>query len=271
MWVDLPKKKEEPKLIDYRKYRWHSKLNWVPDLKQMSQSNLDTLLKLDHFFVHHLIDIKNQLPIKERSLQIFGDEKKLDKIIKNKWFEENFSLDDLGCFKIKELFASRTFCNCVNNSVLIIENQATFFSMCKVNEIISTPLYKHIVYGGGLQILKSYWWLFELDSNIELIEYFGDIDPTGILIPYHLFEKIKNEKSSVQIRLAIKLYDRLLKKGYQKFDSKIKPITKLIENILSKFFTDNNIIQMILEMWHAQKRIAQEDLDMETLKSIFMS
>ena len=71
---------------------WHPELIQFSNVKNIKKSSYKDLKALNDYF--SLNDIKNlpEISIKERSYQIFKDEKKLEKIIKTDWFGSRLDL-----------------------------------------------------------------------------------------------------------------------------------------------------------------------------------
>ena len=146
---------------------------------------LDVLLRVQRFLVnggreHSLV------PVKERSIELFGHEKRLEALKNGSLFADGrLSFELLRCFSVPPpLFYEVTSPSSGRRPVLVIENHSTYHSFARWNR--EARAFCAIVYGqgdafkigaSGLQYLVREWaW----DGRLF---YFGDLDPEGLLIP----------------------------------------------------------------------------------------
>jgi len=117
----------------------HQSFPWVPELAFISGlTHLHTpevALRLHEFFK----DGGSQRPLvptKERSWQIFGLEKRLDDLQHGQLFgPERLTLETLRCRNVTQILAFSRASASRANSVLIIENESTFHSFCRLNSL----------------------------------------------------------------------------------------------------------------------------------------
>jgi Uncharacterized protein conserved in bacteria C-term(DUF2220) len=126
------------------------------------------------------------VPVKERSLQLFGDEKRLDPLLNSALFGPGrLSLADLQAECVAEpLGWSRGPSIAGDRPILVLENLATWHSFRTWNR--RTARFSAVVYGGGNRFMDSVRWLPELFEELgghRPIFYFGDLDPHGVRIP----------------------------------------------------------------------------------------
>ncbi len=125
------------------------------------------------------------VPIKERSLDIFGDEKRLDELYRGSaLFDENrLNLACLRCFVVPEPLAWVRGSDSAK-PIIVLENVATWDSYRRWNEKHS--LFGAVVYGGGDRFREGVLYLAtvfaELGGHREVF-YFGDLDGAGLRIP----------------------------------------------------------------------------------------
>jgi len=163
---------------------------WGPELAFLAATRVNLpfaeLLRLDEFLKrgrpHGEI-----VPIKERSLEIFGDEKRLDLLADSVLFRDG-RLDlrrHLGCEIIGVPLAwKRGPAKADGRPVLAIENAATWHSYCRWNA--ARGGFSAVVYGDGKRFLDGVPHLPELFAELggsRPILYFGDLDPAGVVIP----------------------------------------------------------------------------------------
>ena len=90
------------------------------------------------------------VPTRERSLQVFGDEKRLDDLRKggSSLFEGRVSLDDLKCYPVAPPLPYETPEKpAPGKAILVLENYHSFDSFCRWNR--KTALYAAVAYGSG--------------------------------------------------------------------------------------------------------------------------
>jgi hypothetical protein len=164
--------------------------SWEPPLGFMREARLnlsfDELLKINHF-------VKNRgntsviVPIKERSLQLFGDEKRLDVLSSSALFRPGRLdlIQHLRCEIIGVPLAWKRGPSAAGaKPVIVIENAATWHSYCRWNA--ERELFGAVVYGDGNRFVDGIRYLKDLFSELggtRPVLYFGDLDPQGLLIP----------------------------------------------------------------------------------------
>src|SRR6266705_6309959 len=121
---------------------WEAEMKFVVEARVMV--NPEDLLRLNSFFKDRNSQ-RQIVPIKERSLQIFGDEKRLDLLLGSAIFRpDRLSLDLLKCEIIGEPFGwKRGATN--TGKILVVENAATWHSYSRWNA--QTKQFSAVVYG----------------------------------------------------------------------------------------------------------------------------
>lgn len=166
------------------------------------------------------------IPARERALQIFKDEKALDKCAKEGLFSGRISLEDLDCFYCPEPLPyhplSMDVVETMGKPLLVVENSTTYRSCWQANK--STKTFAAVIYGKGFKQTnptQAVEGLPEIEGQLgsQGIWYFGDLDPAGLYIP----KKINASREQANLSLlksAIPLYRELIRKGqavpYQK-------------------------------------------------------
>jgi hypothetical protein len=126
------------------------------------------------------------VPAKERSVELFGKEKRLE-MMKNStlFLSGRLSFELLRCFSVPPpLVWERLPLAGPPRPVLVLENHSTYHSFSLWNQ--SSRLYSAIVYGSGDALKTSAIGLAEVVRSLSWdgrFFYFGDIDPEGLLIP----------------------------------------------------------------------------------------
>lgn len=168
-----------------REFAWEPQLAFIPTAGVGLA--FAELRRLNDFFRFR----KNEtalVPIKERSLQIFGDEKRLDALLASTLFREG-RLDlarDLRCEVIGAPLAwKRGPLAAARQPVIVIENAATWHSYARWNS--ERSLFSAVVYGGGNSFVDGVRYFADLCEELggaRPVLYFGDLDPAGLLIPH---------------------------------------------------------------------------------------
>ena len=166
---------------------WEPEMNFVAEARVMV--NPEDLLRLNAFFKHqateHLI-----IPIKERSLQIFGDEKRLDLLLGSALFRaDRLSLKLLKCEIVGQPFGWKRG-PIDTGTILVVENAATWHSYALWNA--ERRIFSAVIYGCGNCFAESIRHLADIlaeCSSQQRIFYFGDLDPQGLRIPVEASRK----------------------------------------------------------------------------------
>ncbi len=178
----VPPSDEEIRLI--REFNWEPALAFLP--KIIPNIPFPELCRLNDFLKGGQ-NTRDLVPIKERSLQIFGDEKRLDALLATSLFRpERLELrKDLRCEVVGEpLPWKRGPAEAAEQPLIVIENAATWHSYCRWNG--EQKIFAAVVYGCGNRFLDGVRYLADVFSELggaRRIFYFGDLDPQGLLIP----------------------------------------------------------------------------------------
>lgn len=170
-----------------------AEVDWAPEMRFVVEArvlvNPEDLLRLNAFFKEDRGQ-RPIVPIKERSLQIFGDEKRLDNLLSTALFGAGrLSLHRLRCEKVGEPFGWRRGPRDTGR-ILAIENAATWHSYARWNA--ERGFFSAVVYGCGNCFCDSLSYLADILAEFatpQRVYYFGDLDPQGLRIPAEACEK----------------------------------------------------------------------------------
>lgn len=130
------------------------------------------------------------VPLKERSLEIFGDEKRFDALLATAPFREGRVRASLWrCAVVAEPLGWRRGPH-ANGPVLVIENASTWDSFARWNAVVGR--WSAVVYGKGLVFADAVERMAEIFTELggpRPVEYFGDLDPPGVEIPWRASRK----------------------------------------------------------------------------------
>ncbi len=183
----IPPSDEEGKRV--REYPWQPALAFLREARVGLP--FEDLRRLDAFLADDG-SARIGVPIKERSLQIFGDEKRLDMLADSVLFREGrLSLAQLGCEVVAEPLGWKRGPVAVNTGpVIVLENAATWHSYDRWNQAL--PQFSAVVYGGGNRFADAVGFLSEIFRELggpRRVVYFGDLDSAGLRIPRRASER----------------------------------------------------------------------------------
>jgi hypothetical protein len=237
---------------------WEAELIFLVEARVMV--NPEDLQRLNAFFKDRNSQ-RQIVPIKERSLQIFGDEKRLDLLLGSAIFRpDRLSLDLLKCEIIGEPFGWKRGA-ADTGKILVVENAATWHSYSRWNA--QTNCFSSVVYGCGNRFAESVRYLADILAEFpspQRVFYFGDIDPQGLRIP--------TEASQKSIRLGLPRvephlwsYANLLKIG----QGKEKPLEALEPASEIEYAWLADLAEPVRIILESGKRLAQEHVGWEFL------
>jgi hypothetical protein len=241
--------KDNSKFIDEIKYKLNYELSgdyFINHVDKYIESR-DYVLALSDFLSSRMEMLKEQISIKERSFQIWGREKYLEKeggktLLKNL----SFDLDKLNIYTTSEPLAYFSYSKGTPQKILIIENKDTFYTMRKFllseKETIMGEKIETVVYGSGKGIWNSFNDFkvcaepYLLNEENELL-YLGDIDYEGIFIYEQLYNTFKD---NFIIKPFAKAYEYMINKAIENklnLPKSKENQNKNIEDIFLKFFS----------------------------------
>ncbi len=153
-------------------------------LRRLSERDLDAVRALSaYLFANPDPAGRMAVPRNERSLEIFGDEKFLER---RPGFLRGLGLGlaDIHAFETREPFFHRQLAP-EPRAGLILENLSAFESVCRALTAPGPwpwgPRPDLVIYGEGSKILRSVEFAAGF-PRLERLAYFGDLDPEGTLI-----------------------------------------------------------------------------------------
>jgi len=254
-WVLL---KREPKGIpskDLRSVSWAPELGFWPELRP---GQLETLLPLNEFLLRRRGNLM-VVPIKERSLEIFGDEKRLDGMCTgDSLFGGRLQLSTLGCFRVPQPLPYR-LADAPGKPVLVVENHNSFWSFGEWNQ--HARRYAAIVYGSGEAFRLTGRALQQVLREVHGsgAEYLGDLDPKGIRIPAE-FNRVA-AVDSPRVAPAATFYEWLLARGVRRH----RPECTAFDAASAEGWLGAHLARQITELWRSGQWIPQEALGFEQL------
>lgn len=158
------------------------------------------------------------VPIEERSLEIFGDEKFLSQKLGSRLFTTGaLTLQALGCHRTPVPLPSRHIPGVFPTRLLVCENSATYYSMIKAAEALPSAARPdlHVAFGGGNQFSVGHAEIAFLDPLPARALYCGDLDRAGIQIAARAAEAIAGD---LPVTPAVAHYEWMLEYGIRQPD-----------------------------------------------------
>jgi hypothetical protein len=122
------------------------------------------------------------VPARERSLEVFGDEKMLDRLAGSALFAAGrLTLELLRCRRV----VPRLHCESAGDGdlLLVVENSDTFDSLLTVLLHRGDHRVGLVGWGAGTGFEASVLSIARLERPIAEVRYFGDMDENGLRIP----------------------------------------------------------------------------------------
>ena len=149
-------------------------------LDRIRADEVATLVAVNEF-LRDLNPARPQVPVRERSLEIFGDEKRLEAVRGQRLYAMGVLSDELlRCFEVHPPFVFLRVSDAPN--ALVLENHHTYDSARRLLEVDSRDI-GVLVYGAGRAFCASVTYLADLDPAVKQAYYFGDLDSAGLAIP----------------------------------------------------------------------------------------
>lgn len=168
---------------DWRNFPWHPRLHWVFELRALIQDQVAFLKRVHSGLVSGWFDQPECF--KYRSLQLTGDEKRLEELHRGILFGPGrLTLEMLGCESESLPLASEHFSG--SSTLLIFENAAPFMLARRILGSAARPSIGRLAYGAGKQVLKAVGYLPMVEPAITEIQYVGDLDAEGMSIAAEL-------------------------------------------------------------------------------------
>jgi hypothetical protein len=242
-------------------YGWHPLLAFAASernrLRLESVKQINEWLKTDP-------DLSLIVPIKERSLEIFGDEKRLDQLRAGTTnLFGQLGLAALGCrlCPIPLPFEAGPTC-ARGRPILIVENNDTWASFSAWNR--NAGCYAAVAYAGGghgKSLAYDETFIDELLDRFQAgaLFYFGDIDPAGLRIASRAAER-RARRGGLALQPATAHYAWLLTYGIR---TALKRGERALPNDLA--WLPETLCGEVEALFAAGQRIPQESLGTRVL------
>lgn len=232
-------------------------LPWLPELgfwTRLTNSEKQVAFAINEWMRRPKAQLMS-VPLRERALEIFGDEKFLDlRVRNNALFAGRLPLSALSAFLVSPPLPHRK-ADAPGRPVVIVENHHTYWSLGEWN--VKAKRYATVIYGAGNAVSSTNRALDEVLREVRgtAILYFGDIDPEGIAIPLRIQSAEVGE-----ICPAVELYQMALMHGRRR-----DGVRRLLDDVspLSRWLP--SLAPEIEAMWRNDQWIPQESVGTELL------
>ncbi|WP_051237026.1 Wadjet anti-phage system protein JetD domain-containing protein [Ottowia thiooxydans] len=201
-----------------------------------------------------------RVPIKERSLEIYGDEKRLDAMCTgDTLFSGRLPLERIGCFRVPQPLPYRV-ADAPGRPVLVVENHNTYWSFGEWNQTVRQ--YAAVIYGGGQNFRLTGRALDQAIRETQAFgaEYFGDLDPKGVSIPLDFNRTV--EPGFTEVTAALPLYRWLLSNDVHREKSECR---SFVPDLAPKWLGATMAVELE-SLWSAGLWLPQEALGIEQLQ-----
>ncbi len=240
------------------------------------QREREQVLKLNHFLMEEQEALKDTVSLNERSFQIWGREKFLQREQGNKLLSHcGLKAEDLNIYRTTEPLAYYSADHSIPQGILILENKDTFYTMRRFliegGRFIFSEEIRSVIYGAGKGVLRSFEdFFFCMEEYMRhpqnRILYFGDLDYEGIRI-YEQLEALFG--TQCRIRPHREAYLEMLRIAWQKGKDFLPDCetqqNKTIGGSFWEVFSSEEIRQM-KEILEDGKYIPQEIINISDLR-----
>lgn len=188
-----------------RSKAWRPELAWATSAR-LTVAQVHTLAAVNDWLRDHG-DNDDVVPLRERSLEILGNEKALDRLIGTGLFGPGrLTLALLRTYRAHPPLPAVHIGS--GTILLVVENADTFTTLLRCAR--QTPLgVGWVAWGAGAAFEASVRSVVDLRPTVTQVRYFGDLDYAGLRIPWSA-ARIAQEEQLPPVQPALHLYDQLL-------------------------------------------------------------
>lgn len=254
--------KQRPSFPDPKTILWPPELEFAVELGPCRQ--IEELLAIKRFLSEDG-RARRSVPVRERSLELFGDEKRLEKLAKGSLFRDGrCSCELLRCHPVSAPLVYQAGPTGSHGVVLVVENLHTYASFREWNT--KACAYAAIAYGAGNGFATT---ARDLPRICELvgatrIEYFGDVDARGLVMPLLAARTLSECDDHLRIEPATRWYEQLFAIG-KSGDARRVPISELHTQAIE--WLPEHLRDHVRELFNDGGRLAQEAVGTDLLAS----
>lgn len=201
--IDAPVQRSE----SWRGDAWHPLLSWVSGMPRLAEDQVFFLQRIQDALVAG--SLRTPAPVRYRSLQLTGDEKRLERHMTTVLFGEGrLSVEMLNLYHdVLPLAWERVG---PGGAVLVFENSAPFSVARDVLSAMERPPYGIVAYGAGRCFIQSVEHLLSINCEVSSIDYVGDLDEPGLEIAKGAGETARRTGALPVLRPALGLHKMMI-------------------------------------------------------------
>ena len=190
-----------------------SEIAWLPELSWAAELNFDEQSLADLRNVNAFLRDggagRPLVPLRERSVEVFGNEKRLEMLMGGQLFQPGrLTLDVLRCEEVHPPFVYERVGD--GPDALVVENHHTYVSL--VRALAQHSDVGVVIYGAGAHFKGSVTFIADLPCRPRRVLYFGDVDADGLDIPVHA-SAVAVAAGLPPVEPATRLYEALFERG----------------------------------------------------------
>jgi hypothetical protein len=206
-FVKLERPATPPRRRSGASIAWRSELAWAGALSFDEQTLAD--LRAVNVFLRDGGAQRPVVPLRERSLQLFGSEKRLEALLSSQlFFDGRLTVAQLRCEPVHPPFVYQPIGT--GPDALVIENHHTYVSFARA--LPADGRVGTLIYGAGAHFKASVTFVAALPAPPRRVLYFGDLDAAGLDIPVHA-STVAAASGLPPVYAATALYELMLDHG----------------------------------------------------------
>ncbi len=191
---------------------WHPDLSWAATLR-VTGAQAELLKQVNAWLFRGAGAAQPQVPLRERSLELLGEEKALDTLVGTSLFGPGrLTLELLRTYRVTLPLHVTSVGS--GDVLLVVENSDTFDSLRRA--LSEAPgRVGTLAWGAGAGFESSVLWVASMKPAVREIRYFGDLDAAGLRIPAAA-SRLACQEGLPAVRPATALYTALLAVGHRR-------------------------------------------------------
>jgi hypothetical protein len=251
--------------LQWRQFPWHPSLQWVLQLRMLAADQFAFLMRVNEGLVEGWFSQPECF--KYRSLQLTGDEKRLERLTKGALFASGcLTLEMLGCEPDALPLATEYLSS--QPTMLVFENASPFMLARGIAACTLPQEIGRLAYGAGKQVLKAVPYFSMIEPAIKDVLYVGDLDAEGLKIAAELQRLSKTVAVQPAHEFHRTMLESATKLGFPdgwpvKDDQPLRGSDPAISNL------DPVVAQKVSTIIAAGRRIPEEVLSRAAMSSLF--
>lgn len=214
--IIVPGARQEIRKRHWVRFPWCSELGWVASLPSLSDARFDDLITINNWLVRNRDQEAPVVPLRCRSVLIFGDEKHLETMARTSLFGPGRpSFELLACVRLPPPLAAAVVGS--GPDILVTENSDTYWTAVEVLRSCTTHPVGAVAWGAGRAFPTQ---VPTLSVDVAgrgpvrgVVWYWGDLDPDGLTIAAHA--AAATTTATPQIRPATALWAAMAERPIQ--------------------------------------------------------